>query len=335
MDVAREAGVSKAAVSYALNGRAGVSDLTRHHILGVAEKMGWTPSLRARSISLSKAHALGLVVPRPIVSLETPFLSQATMGIEEVIQSQQLVLLHAMAGDIASEISMYRTLVHDGRVDGVFLVDFEENDPRLPVLDELELPFIALGPDEPDTELAVGTDTETALREATRMLVDQGHTTFACITGPIRRTRTMPRDEVVASALADAGLDAPIIELGDYTADSGAECTRRVLARSTRPTALLFANDTMAIGGMGMAHELGYRIPQDLSIVGTEDIELAAHVPPGLTTIRSDGRAVGAEAARRLIGRLDPSYTWTPVPLPEPVLVRRGSTGPAPAHTVR
>jgi LacI family repressor for deo operon, udp, cdd, tsx, nupC, and nupG len=81
---------------------------------------------------------------------------------------------------------------------------------------------------------------------------------------------------------------------------------------------------------MGMAHELGYRIPEDLSVLGMEDIELAAHVPPGLTTIRSDSRALGAEAARRLVTLLDPSSALRPRPLPEPELIRRGSTGPAP-----
>ncbi|MGP9613782.1 LacI family DNA-binding transcriptional regulator [Brachybacterium sp. AOP42-B2-9] len=333
-DVAKAAGVSKAAVSYALNGRAGVSDRTRAHVLSTAERLGWTPSLRARSISLSRAHALGLVVPRPVGSLGSPFLSQAITGIQEVVQPQRLVLLQAMAGDVDAEIEMYRTLAHDGRVDGVFLVDLRKDDPRLPVLEELELPFVAFGPsDEPDSDLVVGSDTEHALREATRMLIDLGHTTFAAVTGPARLTHTPHRVKLIAQELRRAGLPEPVQELGDYTAASGAECTRRVLARSRRPTAVIYANDVMAIGGMGMAHELGYRIPEDLSVLGMEDIELAAHVPPGLTTIRSDSRAVGAEAARRLVARLDSSYVPEPAQLPEPELVRRGSTGPAPTPT--
>jgi DNA-binding LacI/PurR family transcriptional regulator len=330
-DVARAAGVSKAAVSYALNGRPGVSDRTRSHVLSTAEQMGWTPSLRARSISLSRSHALGLVVPRPVGALGSPFLSQAITGIQEVIQPERLVLLQAMAGDVDAEIEMYRTLSHDGRVDGVFLVDLREEDPRLSALAELDLPYVAFGPaDEPDSEYVVGSDTENALREATRMLIDLGHTTFASVSGPARLRHTPHRVEVIAQELREAGLAEPVQELGDYTAASGAECTRRVLARSLRPTAIIYANDVMAIGGMGMAHELGYRIPEDLSVLGMEDIELAAHVPPGLTTIRSDSRALGAEAARRLVTLLDPSSALRPRPLPEPELNRRGSTGPAP-----
>ena len=332
-DVARAAGVSKAAVSYALNHRTGVSAETRAHILSTAEQLGWTPSLRARSISLSRSHALGLVVSRPSGAMASPFLSQAIIGIQEVIQPRRLVLLQAMAADEAEEIELYRTLAHDGRVDGFFLIDLHKDDQRMTALDELGLPFVAFGPsDEPDSELVVGSDTELALREATQMLIDLGHTRFACVTGPARLTHTPHRVEVIAQVLRDAGLPEPVVELGDYSAASGAERTRRILARSVRPTALVFANDMMAIGGMGMARELGYRIPEDLSMLGMEDIELAAHVTPGLTTIRTDGRAVGAEAARRLVAWLDPSGAPEPGPIPRPVLMRRGSTGRATTH---
>src|SRR5699024_5092063 len=130
---------------------------------------------------------------------------------------------------------------------------------RLPVLAELGLPHVAIGPaDAPDSEYVVGADTESALQEATQMLIDLGHTRIACVTGPARLQHTPHRIEVIASTLRDAGLAHPIVELGDYTADSGGECTRRILAHSARPTAIIYANDVMAIGGMGVAHELGY-----------------------------------------------------------------------------
>lgn len=330
-DVARAAGVSKAAVSYALNGRAGVSESTRALVRTTAERLGWTPSLRARSISLSRAHALGFVIPRPAEDLGDPFLYRALAGIQEVIVPLRLVLVQAMAADEATELEIYRTLVHDGRIDGAFLIDVRGDDRRIDLLEELGLPWIAFGPsDDPNSSAVVASDTEGALREATRLLISLGHEHVACVTGPVRLVHTPHRVEVIASTLREANLPEPIVELGDYSAASGAECTRQVLTHSRRPTAIIYANDMMAIGGMGMAQQLGCRIPEDLSMVGMGDIELAAHVGPGLTSIRSDNHGIGMEAAHRLVSLLDPSLKYEPRTLSAPELVKRGSVGPSP-----
>jgi DNA-binding LacI/PurR family transcriptional regulator len=258
-----------------------------------------------------------------------PFLYRSIAGIQEVIAPLRLVLVQALAGDEATELETYRTLAHDARVDGVFLIDLRTDDPRVPLLRDLGLPSVTLGPsDRPDDGLAGGSDITAALTAAVRELIAFGHTRIAFVTGPARLVHTAHRAEVITRALREAGLPAPVLEVGDYSAQSGADCTNRILAHRQRPTAILYANDVMAIGGMGAALDLGYSIPGDLSVLGMGDIELAGHVHPGLTSIRTDSRAIGAAAAHRLIAHIERDYVVPDGPIPAPELVRRGSVGP-------
>ncbi|GAA0962769.1 LacI family DNA-binding transcriptional regulator [Kribbella koreensis] len=328
-DVATRAGVSKGAVSFALNGRPGLAQTTVDRILAAADELGWRPSNRARSLSVSKAFALGLVITRdPGVLSSDPFFPAFIGGVESVLapRGQALVLQVVAPGE--GEEAGYRRLAQDGRVDGVFLSDLRHNDPRIDLLTSLGLPAVTLNrPEVPSPFPAVCLDDRPGTIAVVQHLVELGHRRIAHVAGPQDFVHATARTEAFVSALAEAGLQPAAIETSDFTAIGGIESTKRLLALPDRPTAIVYANDRMAIAGMGAAQQAGLRIPDDLSVAGFDDSELAEFVHPGLTTVRADPHAFGEAAARTLNQLIDGDGSAVPdVELPPARLIIRRST---------
>ncbi|MHB8274195.1 MAG: LacI family DNA-binding transcriptional regulator, partial [Dermatophilaceae bacterium] len=176
-DVARVAGVSKGAVSFALNGKPGVAADTRERILAVARDLGWTPSLRGRALSVSRALAVGLVIARPPETLGAdPFFSYFIAGIETVLSERGYALTLQVVGDERSEHESYRRLAAIGRVDGVFLTDMRVDDLRPQLLDDLGLPTVVIGGALGNGPWpAVGIDDRPGIVAAVEHLVALGH----------------------------------------------------------------------------------------------------------------------------------------------------------------
>jgi DNA-binding LacI/PurR family transcriptional regulator len=325
-DVAREAGVSKGLVSFALNDRPGVSAETRSRILEVADALGWTPSLRARSLSSRRSFALGLVIARdPEVLGTDPFFTSFSAGVETILAPEGLALVLSVVPDEKTELATYRTLATDGRVDGVFLTDLRRDDARIPYLAELGLPAVTLGrPDQDSPFPAVSIDDADGIAESVRHLVELGHRRIAHVAGSTTMLHGGRRRESFTTAMQAAGLATDQIVETDFSIAAGADATRRLLRSAEPPTAIVFANDPMAIAGVGVAQELGVRVPQDLSITGFDDIEFARHIYPPLTTVGATPVVWGRAAATTLLslirtGRADD------VQLPAARLIIRGS----------
>jgi DNA-binding LacI/PurR family transcriptional regulator len=330
-DVARRAGVSKGSVSFALNGRPGLAQATVDKILAAADELGWRPSNRARSLSVSKAFALGLVITRdPAVLSSDPFFPAFIAGVESVLSTrgQALVLQVVMAGE--SEEDGYRRLARDARVDGVFLSDLRHDDPRIDLLVELGLPAVTLNrPDGESPFPAVILDDRPGTRAVVEHLVGLGHTRIAQVAGPPAFVHATARATAFVETLTAAGLE-PLTETGDFTAAGGIEATRRLLALPEPPTAIFYANDRMAIAGLGAAQAAGLTVPDDLSIAGFDDSELAEYVHPGLTTVRADPYRFGEAAALTLNQLVDGAADVPDTELPPAQLVVRGSTASPP-----
>lgn len=308
MDVARDAGVSTAAVSFALNGRPGVAPETRERILGVAAELGWEPSASARSLGGRHENALGLVIARdPLLLSADPFFPAFIAGVElELAVRGQALLLQVVGDDAEQEAAGYRHLARSERVDGVFLTDLRFADPRIALLEELGLPAVTLNrPDVPSPFPAVCQDDGPGVAAAVRHLADLGHIRIAYVAGRSDLLHGARRREVWAATMTALGLAADLVTIADFTAAAGAQATRALLAAEDRPTAIVYANDTMAIAGLTVAHELGFAPPRDLSLVGYEDSELAAHVYPSLTSVRSDPIEWGRTATRVLLDAID------------------------------
>jgi DNA-binding LacI/PurR family transcriptional regulator len=330
-DVARHAGVSKGAVSLALNGRPGVSDATRLRIAAAADALGWHPSARAKALSESRALAIGLIIARPPNLLASdPFFGQLLAGVETELANSGYALVLSVIGEVATEAETYRRLAHDERVDGVLITDARLDDSRYALVAELGLEAVVVGhPDRASGLPGVAADERTALARAVGALVELGHERVAQVSGPAMLVHAAERRDAWRDALLARGLSAgPVVE-GDYTGEGGARATKRLLQRKRPPTAILYANDLMAIAGLRVAREMGLLVPRDVSVVGFDDIPLAEHVHPSLTTVRQDPVAAGAAAAKLLLQRLRGEPVAAPA-LPEPVLVVRDSIGPAP-----
>ncbi|MET0955358.1 MAG: LacI family DNA-binding transcriptional regulator, partial [Cryobacterium sp.] len=207
-DVAREAGVSKGLVSFALNDRPGVSAETRARILQVAGTLGWTPSLRARSLSSKRSFALGLVIARdPEVLGSDPFFTSFIAGVETILAPEGLALVLCVVPDEPTELQTYRTLVTDGRVDGVFLSDLRRDDNRIPCLAELGLPAVTLGrPDQPSPFPSVSIDDTSGVAASVRHLVELGHRRIAHVAGSPAMLHGGRRRDAFSAAMRAAGL---------------------------------------------------------------------------------------------------------------------------------
>ena len=326
-DVAQRAGVSKGAVSFALNGRPGVAEETRERIMRAAEELGWHPSASARALSKRRALAVGLVLARPPAQIgNDPYFGQLLAGMEEVLALHGYALVMSVVGDSRAEITTYRRLVADQRIDGAVLTDPRADDPRYPLLAELGIPAVVVGdPVWPCGFPHVATDERPAVEDAVQHLIALGHRCIGHVSGPRNFAHAVVRERAWRHAMERAGLTCGPCAEGAFSAEGATTATARLLDAAEPPTAIVYASDIMAIAGMGHAGERGLRVPDDLSVIGYDDIMLARHLDPPLTTIRQDPVAAGRLTAALLLATLDGRQPDDAVP-PAPALVVRGST---------
>ena len=305
-DIAERAGVSKGAVSYALNGRPGVSDDTRARILDIARELGWYPNRAARALSAARADACGLVLARPARTLALePFFMEFIAGVESELASRSMALTIQLVHDVESEIEVYRRWFGERRVDGVLVVDLRVGDPRVEELARLGLPAVVVGGPVPGAVLpAVWHDEGSAVEEAIRYLAALGHERVAYVAGVDEFVHTMQRTEAFRRVTDELALRAEVAGT-DYSPESGARATRRLLSSPDPPTALVFDSDLLAVTGLGVAQQMGFAVPDEISIVGWDDSLISQVVHPPLTAITRDIAAFGVVAARRLLDHID------------------------------
>jgi DNA-binding LacI/PurR family transcriptional regulator len=328
-DIARAAGVSTGAVSYALNNRPGVSAATRARIQGIAEQLGWAPNQAARALSDGRTGAIGLVIDRPARSIGVePYFMQLVSGIQDALGDGTVALLLQVTDNAETELSLYRRWWAERRVDGVLLVDLRVDDPRIDLVTRLGLPAVVLGEPADGGPPCVWTDDAAAMDAALAHLAGLGHRRVGRVAGPAEFVHTRSRTRFFADSTARLGLHAAPVATADYSAEDAARATRSVLMAPDPPTALVFDNDVMAVAALGVAHELGLSVPGDLSLVAWDDSALCGLVRPALTAVRLPIAERGAEAVRMLldvIAGVQVGHRATE----NAVLVPRGTTGPS------
>lgn len=327
-DIARRAGVAKSTVSFALNGRAGVSAPTRRRILAIAEELGWQPNSAARALSDGRAGAFGLVVDRParVLGLE-PYFMQLISGIQTELSAHGVSLMFATAEDQRAEIATYESWWAQRRVDGVFLVDLQLEDARVTVLENLGMPTLVIGAPIGTGRLpALWSDDSAAARAALNHLAGLGHRRIGRVRGPARLRHTEIRGAAIARLAPALSVECVTVET-DYSREQGAAAARALLTGANPPTAILFDSDLMAVSGLATAQSLGLRVPDDVSVLAWGDSELCELVHPSLSSVSRDVPAHGTRAAR-LLREVVAGTRVDDVEDAASQLVVRGSTGP-------
>ncbi|TDT74670.1 LacI family transcriptional regulator [Arthrobacter sp. AG258] len=328
-DIAERAGVSIGAVSFALNGRKGVSADTTARVLAVAEELGWAPSSAARSLTEAKSETFGLVLARDTSALGVEsFFMQFIAGIESELTKRSYALLLQVVPDIAAEVETHRKWQASRRVDGLIVVDLRSGDPRLTALSRPgALPAVfSADPSIAGSLMNVWTDDASAMRECLSYLAAMGHRKVARVSGFSELGHTSVRDAAFREESKKLGLLSEVFST-DYSIQEGARATRAVLSKPDRATAIVYDNDIMAMSGLGVASEMGLSVPTDISLVAWDDSALCELTYPPLTAVSHDVVALGAHVARRLFdlidGRPPGSYRDS-----VPTLKVRGSTAP-------
>ncbi|MFF7728968.1 LacI family DNA-binding transcriptional regulator [Streptomyces sp. NPDC008001] len=332
-DIARRAGVSESAVSFALNGRPGVSAATRERVRRVAEQLGWQPSTAARALSGEGAATVGLVLARPACTLGVEsFFLQLVSGVQEALAARRFGLLFQVVEDPGAECAVYRRWWAERRVDGLLVVDPRTADPRPELLAELGLPAVVIGAPAatapPGAAIStVWADDAGAMASVVAHLHALGHRRVVHIAGLPDLAHTRRRIDSLRTAAARLGLAEARSVTTDYSDAQGAEATRRVLADPDPPTALVYDNDVMAVAGLAAAAERGLSVPGDLSVVAWDDSALCRHAHPTLTALTRDTAAFGRRAAESLLALLDGGPPLS-IQDARPRLTPRGSTAP-------
>jgi DNA-binding LacI/PurR family transcriptional regulator len=331
IDVARAAGVSRTTVSFVLNNTPDmrISEETRQRVLAAARKLNYHRDAAGRRLATGKTHVLGLVISQsPDRVAADAFLPQVMHGLQQAAHQRGYhILFHAQ--EPGQDHLIYTDLVRERHVDGIVLSGPRTDDAELVKLHREGVPIVLLG-QLPETSIPfVDVDNVGGARMAVKHLLDLGHTRIGIITNaPVTYTASRDRLAGYKSALKAHGIkfDKALVCMGDFTEASGEAAMRRIFETSPRPTAVFVASDVVALGALRTIKARKLHVPNDISLVGFDDVPLASYVEPPLTTIRLPAYELGWDAGERLIHLIDGEELPTPGILLETKLVVRGST---------
>jgi LacI family transcriptional regulator len=327
-DLARVAGVDPSTVSRVLNGdeTLTVKEETRARILRAVEELHYVPNALARGLRTQRTGTVALLVP----DIANPFFPEIILGAERVLAEAGFHLILANTDEQLEKERGLIQILRSRLVDGFILATALTHDETIGELAREHFPFVLVNRAHRDTRNYVVTDDRQSMRKVVRFLADLGHRAVAHITGPLYTETGLDRLRGFREGLLDAGLpfvDRYVVE-GDFKEASGRAAMERLLAEAERPTAVVAANDLMAIGALAVCRERGISVPAELSIVGFNDIPLAARMEPALTTVRSPLLQMGMASARLLLALvMGQEPDAAPVLLPTELVVR-ASAGP-------
>ncbi|WP_054027114.1 LacI family DNA-binding transcriptional regulator [Bacillus sp. FJAT-28004] len=293
-DVAKMAGVSISTVSYALSNNTKVSNKTKQKIMEVARQLNYQKNGLASDLKKNSTRTIAIIV----TDLAGPYYAELVKGIQEVTLSKGYDLL--ACSSVGEEMSTAVKFLTEKRVDGAIVLAYNISEEIINLSARKEFPIILLDR-KVDSEFVVSieVDNEAGTHRAAEYLIEQGHREIAYISGkPIGGLHAM-RLRGYESALRKHGLDGKsrLHQFGVFDRDNGYNMTQMLIAQGNLPTAIMYANDEMAIGGINAFKEHGIKVPSDVSIIGFDDIELAQYVRPALTTVMQPKYERGALAA--------------------------------------
>ncbi|WP_185949432.1 LacI family DNA-binding transcriptional regulator [Microbispora sp. KK1-11] len=322
--VARLAGVSATTVSHTLNGRRPVAEDTRRRVLEAIEQLGYRPNALARGLRTSRSQTIGLAIP----DITNPFYPALARGMQDVLGGAGYEqIISNTDGDRRRERAAIERMIAR-QVDGLAFAVFHTHAEDLAPAIEAGIPVVRLGGRLAQHGVdVVRSDDEGAAGEAARHLLEWGYRRIGFVSGPPAEGPAAERVAGYRAALTAAGTppDPRLVVHTDFDRAGGARGAAALLDLPDPPDAVLCANDVMAIGALDTARARGLRVPQDLAVMGFDDIEAAAMVVPGLTTMANPAREIGRACARRLLDRLSGGAGPSAEVVIPARLVRRGS----------
>jgi DNA-binding LacI/PurR family transcriptional regulator len=331
-ELARRLGISKASVSYALNGLPGVSAQTRARVLDLTRELQWYPSSSARALSGARAGIVGVVLSRDPELIGTePYYMLVISGIESVlVESEYALLLRMVSSEPGRDLAVYEKWAGERRVDGVMLFDHRQADPRIALVQLLGLPAVLHGAPGPGTGIrAVVPNERDDAERVVGHLHALGHRSVVHLTGPVELLHEGRRSQMVREVAARLGMVVQTIE-ADYTMETALRLVTEQLRRDRGPTAWIASNDVMAVGVVRSAAAQGVDVPGQVSVVSWDDSMFCELGAPPITALDRHPREYGRMCARALLDEIAGVPDDGAPFLPSELRVR-ASTGPA-AH---
>ncbi|PQZ88121.1 LacI family transcriptional regulator [Arthrobacter sp. MYb227] len=325
-DVAREAGVSSQTVSRVANGLSNVEESTKKRVLDAMAKLGYRPNRAARALKSGRFKSIGVIM----FTLST-FGNMRTLDAIATAASRAgySVTLIPLTDPTTGKVSGAYHQLREQQVDGVVIIFeahlLDHTDIELPE----DLPAVIIDSNTGSGYSVVDTDQQQGARLATQHLLDLGHHQVWHIGGPASSFSALHRAESWKQTLEQAGITPPVVTHGDWSAESGYQIGIQ-LGKNTQVSAIFAANDQMALGAMRAMHELGRSIPEDVSIVGFDDLEESASFWPPLTTIRQDFNTVGRLSIENLLKQIAGNTSVRDVSVPTELMVRKSTAAPRP-----
>jgi LacI family transcriptional regulator len=326
-DVAKLAGVSRTTVSFVLNDVPGVkiSEETRQRVLAAARKLNYYPTAAARSLASGKTHRVGLILGEGQERLAADaFLPSFLQGVTASVHQRGYLLMLQLAEDVPSH-EAYVRLIREQQVDGLILSGPRSDDPLLSQLAEERFPLILHGQITEHDLPHVDVDNRAGGYRATMHLIELGHRRIGFISNaPLSYSGAQDRFTGYRLALSehDIPLEEDLIRIGAFLPETGLTAMEELLQLPERPTAIFAASDVVALGAMSAIHHAGLEIPDDVAVVGFDDIFLAAQAYPSLTTVRVPAYGLGWTAAEVLITMIEGDEEVSSVTLETELMIR-------------
>ena len=329
-DVAARAGVSISTVSHVLNHTRRVSDEATRNVLEAVNALNYAPNSVARSLKVNHTRTIGLLV----TASANPFFAEVVKGVEDYCFSQGFSLILCNTENQLERQRHYLRMLMEKRVDGLLVIctDLDQEIQNL-LRGYQQVPQVVMDwGGTSDFANVINDNVRSGAYLAGRHLMEQGHRHIACITGQLHKQTTQLRLDGVRDALGEFDVtlaDSDILE-GDYEMQSGHDAMLELLRRPQRPTAVFAFDDPMAIGAICAAAQAGLRIPEDLSVIGYDDVEMAQFSNPPLTTIRHPKAELDALAVELLVSRIrNKELSTEDVTVQPELIVRKSVAAPA------
>jgi LacI family transcriptional regulator len=304
-DIAARAGVTSATVSMVINNKPNISEETRRRVLKIAKELNYYPNVIARGLATSRSNAIGVIVP----NLASSFVVRVLQGIKSTNRDlDYTVLLFDTIGQKENEAELFQRLARERRIDGVILISSTVTDAELAVFGQESVPSIVVARKAASIDCVFVNNAQGA-RDATDYLVGKGHTTIACVTSGKPGLPMAERLSGYSASLAGHGMPfrhEHVITVEDDAMADGVTAFQKIRALQPAPTAVFVpAGDMVAIGIMKEAKKQGRRVPQDLAVVGYDDLPAAEVIEPALTTVRQPKLEMGDYAINMIVDKIE------------------------------